>query len=261
MEKRLRKYINRKFFFYPKTDKIIEVREELFSLMLDKYTDCLESGLPKDECYERAIEMMEDYKNAIREVETGSSLATLKKSLVSMAAFSSFYFITLTFIYLLVSMVVLKSFDKTWLIIVGGAFVYLLYFSIIAYRYARLFNFRALARCGIALIYFSLAPILYVFPSLYLSVVHSINIWPYSWLIVIALGFLYILTDYLAYRNSISSLERDIHLLAAGLLLTTALYLAASLWFSLWGIAWLVYVLYLAFVSLAFYISEKVRKE
>jgi Na+/citrate or Na+/malate symporter len=72
---------------------------------------------------------------------------------------------------------------------------------------------------------------------------------------------LYILTDYLAYRNSISSLERDIHLLAAGLLLTTALYLAASLWFSLWGIAWLVYVLYLAFVSLAFYISEKVRKE
>lgn len=260
MEKKLRKYINKKFFFYPKTDKIIEVREELFSLMLDKYTDCLESGLAKDECYERAMEMMEDYKNAIREVETGSSLGALKKSLISMAAFSSFYFLALTFVYLLVSMVVLKSFEKTWLIVVGGAFVYLLYFSILAFRYARLFNFRALARCGVALIYISLVPILYVFPSLYLSVVHSTSIWSYSWLIVVTLGFFYILTDYLAYRNSISSLERDIHLLAAGLLLTTVLYLATSIWFRLWGIAWLVYVLYLAIVSLAFYISEKVKK-
>lgn len=261
MEKRLRKYINRKFFFYPKTDRIIEVREELFSLMLDKYTDCLESGLAKEECYRRALEMMEDYKNAIREVETGSSLAALKQSLVSMAAFSSFCFISLTFIYLLAGMVILKSFEKAWLIIVGGAFVYLLYLSVIAFRYARLFNFRALARWGIALIFISLVPVLYVFPSLYLSVVHSMNIWPYSWLIVVILGFLYILTDYMAYRNSISSLERDIRLLVAGLLFATLLYLGISIWFKLWGIAWLVYVLYLAFVSLAFYISEKVRKE
>lgn len=260
MEKNLRKYIDRRFFLYPKTEKIVEVREELFSIMLDKYRDCLDSGMPKDECYKRALEMMEDYKSAIREVETGSSLGALKKNLISTASFTSFYFIALTFVYLLVSMVVLKSFDKTWLIVAGGAFVYLLYFAFILYQYARLFNFRTLARCGIAMIYGSLVPILYVFPSLYLSVVRSISVWSFSWIVVIALAFLYIITDYLAYRSSISVLERDIHFLAAGLLLTTFLYLAASIWFQLWGIAWLVYVLYLALVSLAFYISEKTKR-
>lgn len=260
MEAKIRKHINRKFFMYPKIDKILEVREELYTIMLDKYNDCLDSGMTKEESYKKAIEMMADYKAAIKEVETGNSLGALKKNLITVASFSSFYFIALTFIYLLVSMVVLRTFEKTWLIPVGGAFVYLLYFSVIAYQYTKLFNFQTLKRCGIALIYFCLIPLLYVFPSLYLSVVQSRNIWPFSWVVVIFIGFLYIMTDYIAYRKRISSLERDIHILSAGFLFTTILYLAASMWFQLWSTAWIIYVLYLALASLAFYISEKTRK-
>ena len=93
---------------------------------------------------------MVDYKAAIKEVETGSSLSALRKNLISAATFSAFYFIALTFAFLFVSMFVLKSFEKTWLIAVGGAFMYLLYFSVIAYQYTRLFNFKTLTRCGIA---------------------------------------------------------------------------------------------------------------
>jgi hypothetical protein len=257
MEKKLRKYINRKFFLYPKTDKIIEVREELYSIMLDQYNDCLASGMSEEESYKKATEMTLDYKDAVKEVETGSSLGALKKNLISTASFSTFYFLTLTAIYLFVSIVVLKSFAKTWLIPVGGAFAFLLFFAVNGYQYASLFNFKALKRWGIGLIYASLVPILYVFPSLYLSVVHSKNVWGHSWLIAVILVFLYIITDYIAFRKRISSFERDIHLLASGLILTTILYLAASIWFHLWGSAWILYVVYLAIVSLAFYISEK----
>lgn len=260
MEKKLSKYINRRFFLYPKTDKILEVREELYSIMLDKYNDCLYSGMSEDESYKKAIEMMIDYKDAVKEVETGSSLNALKKNLISTASFSSFYFIMLTLIYLFISMVVLESFDKTWLIAVGGAFVYLVYFSVNVYGYAKLFNFKTLARCGIALIYFTLIPIIYVFPSLYLSVMHSRNVWNHSWLVVIIIIFLYILTDYIANRKHISMLERDIHLLASGFILTTILYLSASIWLHLWGIAWILYVVYLAIISLVFYIGEKIGK-
>jgi len=259
MEKKLRKLLNRKFALYPRTDKIIEVRDELYSIMLDKYNDCLESGLSREEGYKEAAEMMIDYKDAIKEVETGSSLSALRKNLISTATFSTFYFIAVTFAYLFVSMFVLKTFEKTWLIAVGGAFLYLLYFSVIAYQYTRLFNFNTLRRCGIALIYFSLIPILYVFPSLYLSVVHSRNVWSFSWLVMIIIGFLYILSDYIANRKRISTLERDIHILAAGFLLTTGLYLSASIWFHLWSTAWIVYVLYLALASLAFYLGEKTK--
>jgi len=109
MKEKLRKYINRKFFLYPKTKEIIEVREELYSIMLDKYNDCLHSGMSAEESYKRAIEMMIDYKQAIREVEKGSSLSALKKDLISTASICSFHFITLTLIYFFVSMVVLKS--------------------------------------------------------------------------------------------------------------------------------------------------------
>ncbi len=69
METKLRKYVNRKFLLYPKTNEIVEVREELYSIMLDKYNDCLDMGITQDECYKKAIEMMADYKEAIREVE------------------------------------------------------------------------------------------------------------------------------------------------------------------------------------------------
>lgn len=257
MEKKLRKYINKKFFLYPKTTEIIEVREELYSIMLDKYKDCLNDGMSVEESYNKAIEMMIDYKAAIREIETGSSLSALKKNLISTASISSFYFTMLTLIYIFVSMIVLKTFEKAWLIVVGGAFLYLVYFSIIIYKYARLFNFKTLARCSIALIFFNLIPMLYVFPSLYLSVVYSYNIWNHSWLIVIVIIFLYIMTDYLANRKHISILGRGIRLLVAGFILTTILYLSASIWFHLWSIAWILYIAYLAIISLIFYIGEK----
>jgi hypothetical protein len=256
MEKKLRKYINRKFFLYPKTEKIIEVREELYSIMLDQYSDCLAAGISQEQSYKKAIEMTLDYKSAVKEVETGSSMGALKKNLISTASFSTFYFLTLTAIFLFVSIVVLNSFEKTWLVPVAGAFIYLLYAAINGYQYANLFNFDAWKRWGIAIIYATLVPLLYVLPSMYLWVVKGKNIWGYSWLIVIVLAFLYIVTDYIANRKLISSLERDLRLMAAGLILTTFLYLAVSVRFNLWGSAWIIFVLYLALVSLAFYIGE-----
>ena len=86
-------------------------------------------------------------------------------------------------------MVILKTFEKTWLIAVGGAFIYLVYFSASTYGYAQLFNFKRLKRWGILLIYASLVPIFYVFPSLYLSVVYSKSIWRHSWITVLILAF------------------------------------------------------------------------
>lgn len=261
MENKLRKYINKKFRLYPKTIEILEVREELFSIILDKYNDCIQTGMNEEQSFREAIELMVDYKEAVREVETGSSLSALKRKAISMAAISTFYFVMLTAVYLFVSMVVVGSFEHTWLIAVGGAFIYLVYFSINAYQYTKLFNLNILSRCGIGLIYFTLIPVFYVFPSLYVAVMGYPSIWGQSWLIIILILLLYIMTDYIVYRKQISTLQRGLHLIAAGFALTTILYLFVSIWFDLWGTAWIVYVLYLALISLAFYIWEKTGKE
>jgi len=260
MEKKLRKYISRKFLFYPKTKEIIEVREELYSIMLDKYNDCLLSGMSAEESYEKAIEMMVDYKEAVREVETGSSLSALKRNIISTAAISSFYFVMLTLIYLFVSMVIMKSFEKTWLITVGGAFLYFVYFAINGYLYAKLFNLKVLTRCGIGAIYLSLIPVFYVLPSLYLYVIQSKDVWNRSWISILIIIIVYILNDYKANLKHISKLEKVLHLIVAGFIFTTVLYLIISIRFNLWGIAWMLYVAYLAIVSFVFYIREKMGK-
>jgi len=261
MQNKLRKYINKKFRLYPKTKEILEVREELFSIILDKYNDSIQSGMNEEQSYREAIGLMVDYKDAIREVETGSSLSALKRNVISVVAFSTFYFVMLTAVYLFVSMVALDTFEHTWLIAVGGTFVYLVYFAVKAYQYATLFNLRILARCGIGLIYFTFIPVFYVFPSLYVSVMGNLSIWGQSWLIIALIVMLYILTDYFVYRKEISPLQRGLHLIIAGLILTTILYLTISIWFHLWGTAWIIYVVFLALVSLTFYIGEKTGKE
>jgi hypothetical protein len=261
MENKLRKYINKKFRMYPKTKEILEVREELFSIILDKYNDCRLSGLDGEHSYREAIEMMGDYKQAIREVETGSSLSALKRNVISIAAFSTFYFMMLTAAYLFVSMVLVDTFEHTWLIAVGGAFVYLVYFSLKVYQYAKLFNLNILARCGIGLVFLSLIPVFYVFPSLYVMVMGYSSIWSRSWIIILWILLLYILTDYLVYRKGTSILFRGLHIIVAGFVLTTILYLSASLWLGLWSTAWILFVAYLALISLAFYFIEKTGKE
>ncbi|CAK7024154.1 hypothetical protein [Tissierella sp.] len=261
MEEKLKRYINRKFLLYPKTKEILEVRDELYSIMLDKYNDCLNMGITQEESYKRATEMMVDYKEAIREVEKGSSLGALKKTLVNIGSFTTFYFIILTFIYFFVSVIILKSFNKTWLIVVGGSFIYLVYFSINLYEYAKLFSFKALGRWGIAFIYISLIPLIYVFPSLYLSIVYSKNIWNRSWLIIIIIVFFYIITDYIVNRKHISIVEKDIRLFASGFILTTFLYLFISMKFKIWSIAWVLYVLYLSLISIIFHIGRNKRMD
>ena len=122
MENKLRKHINKRFRLYPKTTEILEVREELFSIMVDKYRDCLEAGKTEDQSFQEATDMMVDYKEAIAEVESGSSHSALRRMLVSVAAFTTFYFVALTSVYLFASMVVVRSFERTWLLAVAGAF-------------------------------------------------------------------------------------------------------------------------------------------
>jgi hypothetical protein len=260
MENNLRKYIDRKFFMYPKTNEIVELREELYSMMQDKYNDCLKEGLPAEQSYKEAISILTDYKTAIREVETGSSLGALKKKLVSSLAFSAFYFIALTCIYLYVSMISLNSFEQSWLIIVGGAFVYLIYFAASMSSYAKLFDMRILTRCSVGVLFLSIIPLVYVFPNLVLSELYSVNTWNHSWIVIPILLFIYLLVDLIMFGKNTPKLFKDIQLLVAGFILTTIVYLIVSVQYDLWSRAWIMYVAYLAIVSLVLFIDEKAKQ-
>ncbi len=259
MKDKLRVYINRKFLIYPKTTGIVELKEELFSMMCDKYDDCQKKGLTKAASYKQALTFMEDYKTAIREVERGSSLEALRKKLVGFLSFTAFYFTIFTAVYLFISMVTLNTFEKTWLIIVAGAFIYLIYFSINMFGYAKMFDMPTFSRISLGCLFLSFVPTLYVFPSLFLVEVFSRDIWNFSWLIVPVLGFIYVITDLFIFGKKTNKLAFDLELAFAGLICTASVYLFISYICNLWGVAWIIFVVYLAIIALAVYINEKIR--
>lgn len=259
MEERLRKYVNRKFRMYPKTRDIVELREELYSMMCDKYEDCIKSGMSKDKSYRKALTFMEDYRLAIREVETGSALAALRKKFLGTIAFSVFYLVLLTGIYLYVSMVALKSFQNTWLIGVGGVFVFLIFIAGNIISYAKMFDMKGLLRGGVGFLFLCFMPLLYVFPSLLLDELYNISVWEYSWLLVPIVVLLWATTDIIIFGKSTGKLFLIGEWLFAGFLLTSIIYLCISYFYGLWSVAWIIYLAYLAVVALAVFIS-KIKK-
>lgn len=260
MKQKLRKYVFRKFRGYPKTKEIVDLREELYAMMCDKYDDELAQGKSNEDAYREALTLMNGYRDAVREVETGSSRAALRKTLISSLTFSALYFLLLTFLYLFLSLVTFESFEKTWLIFVGGAFLYLIYFSCNMLWYASRFSLQMLKRISVAVLFFSLIPTVFVFPSLLCSVLYHKNIWFYSWIFVLVILFLWLLVDLLCFARKGGQIACTIEWILAGLLFTTVLFLGISFRFSLWNVAWLSYVAYLCIVAAVFWVSENRKK-
>ena len=74
MKEQLRKYICKRFRRYPKTKEILELREELYSMMCDKFDDCVAQGGSEKESLRKACELMQDCKSAVREVASRAML-------------------------------------------------------------------------------------------------------------------------------------------------------------------------------------------
>lgn len=255
MKEQLKKYAAKKFRRYPKTKEIVELREELYSMMCDKYDDCIAGGMSEKESYRNACELMQDCKSAVREVEMGSSLGALRKKLTDILAFSAVYLLTLTCAYLILSLFVFESFEKTWLITVAGAFVYLIYIACSLYNYARMFRFNKLTRIAFGGIFFSLLPMLYVLPSMITSILLDRSVWDWSWLSVLVLSLLYLAADMTFFAES--KLCFRLEFAGLGLVTATLIYLTASMRWGIWNIAWIVFVIYLVIVAFAIYMAEK----
>ena len=254
MKEELKKYAWRKFRRYPKTKEITDLREELWSMMCDKYDDCVAAGMEEKEAARQAKELLNDCTAAVRDAELGSSMGALRRLLVGLLTFSAAFMLALTCVYLFLSLVTLKSFDKTWMLIVAGSFVYVLYVAVKLYNYARSFGFRGPTRAAFGGIFLALVPLLYVLPSLASSVLFGANVWGRSWLLVPLIAALWLTADMILYARGTKAFWWE--LAALGFLFTTLIFLSFSVFTGAWNVAWLVYVLYLVIVAFAIYFAE-----
>lgn len=257
MKEKLRVYLSRKFMMYPKTNAILALKKELYSMMCDRYDDCVEKGMSKGAAYREALTFMKGYRTAVREVQAGNSADAVRQKLVGSMIFMAFYFIVLTAVYLFCSMVVLKSFDTSWLIMVFGACVFFIYFSANLINYARVFALPWLKRVAIMALFLSLIPLLYVFPSLCCNVLRGIDLWGTLWAIIPLILFALGITDLTIFGKETNRVLYWLELAGVGLMLTTFLYVVISLLFHAWGIAWILYVLYMAVAAMVAYVAVK----
>jgi len=241
-----------KFLLYPKTKEILELREELYSMMCDSYDDYRKSGLPPKECYNRSLEIMEDYRSAVKEVERGGTIEAMRRNTVLLTLT---YFLILTAVFFIVSLVVLDGFQYSWLIVVGGAYLYLFVLSISFFIYGKLFNVRSISRLSLFGLFISAVLLGYAFPSLYISVMGFTSIWSFSWLIIPVILFVYLLLDLLLFGRTGKRGLFWTELTFMSLVLTTAVYLIVSYFYDLWNVAWIVYIVLLAVLSVVFLIA------
>lgn len=254
MREELKKYAWRKFRRYPKTKEITDLRDELYSMMCDKYDDLTASGVDESEAARQAKELLNDCTAAVRDAELGSSMGALRRTLVGLLTFSAAFMLALTCVYLFLSLVTLGSFDKTWMLIVAGSFVYVVYVAVKLYNYARHFGFNGARRVAFGGVFLSLAPLLYVLPSLTANVLFDTNIWGKSWLIAPLLAAIWLTADMLLFARGTKAFWWEFA--ALGFLVTTVIFLTFSVFTGAWNVAWLVYVLYLVVVAFAIYFAE-----
>lgn len=251
MKEKLKKYVYGKFRHYPKTKEITELRDELYSMTCDKYEDCLSNGMNENDSYKEAVKIMCGYKAAIRETEKGSSYKAFKRKLINLLAFTAAYYLALTCIYLGISLI--HGFEDKWIIMVGGAFVYTIYITVMLFLYSKMFGHPVLKRVAMGGIFASLVPILYVYPSMLCDMFANKNIWDRSWLIVPAIVLVSVAVDMIVYRANKKALK--IEALCFGLLVCACVYLTLSMLTSMWHVTWMIFVIYVTIVAFILYLG------
>ncbi|MCI8554427.1 MAG: hypothetical protein HFJ80_05725 [Clostridiales bacterium] len=75
MIERIRQYLEQAFAGAPQTAKVLELREELFTNLLDKYNDLLRQGCSEEEAYAAVIAGVGDLEELVRSVQEPSPLS------------------------------------------------------------------------------------------------------------------------------------------------------------------------------------------
>lgn len=236
---KIKKTVNRKFSYYPETKEVLDLKEELLSIMIDKYND-LQDGTEKQK-YKECLEIMSSYKEVLHDIEVEASHPFLKDKLLGFSIFGTCYFLFVVLLYVIISQFVFQNYHSTISIVVAPSIIFSLITTVYILLYCKKMKLEVMTRICLGLSFFSLAVTLYVVPNFILTSIFDINIWHPSWLIIMVIGYIYLLVDKLIYPHS-SPKKRLIRNCLNLLALVTTLYLCVSFLTGLWSFTWLAFV-------------------
>lgn len=237
---KIKRTVEKKFSYYPETEDIIDLKEELLSIMLDKYND-LEDMTEKQKYNECLSLMMSSYKEVLHDLEIKSSRTVLKDKLLKFTLFSFSYFMIFVAAFLIIGHLFFESYKQATMIIIAPSILYLTFSAYYFWLYCKKMKFEVLKKICLGLIFFSLIAVVYVIPNLFLTFYTNFSFWHPSWLVILVIAYLYLVFDRLCYPIS-KPLFRLLNNCLNILFLGTIFFLALSLYIGHWHITWLVYV-------------------
>lgn len=245
---RIHKVIEKKFSYYPKTKEVLDLKEELLSIVLDKYND-LNEGTEQQKYKECMTFMKATYKQVLHDLEVESSKKILKDKILGFSIFGTFYFIVVSVIYIIVSQLIVHSYQKTYFIVLAAAIFFSFLISFFIYKYSKQMKFEKMTRVFLGISFLTFGISLFTIPSLYLSIYKNIHIWHPAWLIIFVLCTIYLFLDNYIYPN-LKPYARLIRNCLDLLMLFTTIYLIVSIFTKLWPVTWLIFILYIGCVEI-----------
>ena len=176
MIKRFRSFIDREFAGYPESKQLSDLKEELVSVLMDKYNDGLENGMNELDSYSKAIESMSDlraqYKDEMDALHFTKDEVVAKT--INTFIVSILYFLGLTIVFLALQFTIGKKGEPAWLVWPLGAMIYVVSLFVMLNQNGKLSKSKLLKRGSIYGIGMALATLLYmvmlfghkVFPSM-----------------------------------------------------------------------------------------------
>lgn len=237
---RITKAVEKRFSYYPKTKEVLDLKEELLSIMLDKYND-LETGTENQKYKECMSIMLSSYKQVLHDLEVESSRKILKDKLIGFSIFGTSYFLIVALIYIIVSQFIVKSYLRTYFIMLAPTILFILIIAFFMFKYCKKMKYEVMIRISLGLIFLAFAIVIYTIPCLYLHIYKSAEYWHPNWLIFFAVGSIYVLVDSAVYPNKhpfLRLIRNCLNLLA----IFTTIYLAVSILFGYWHVTWLIFV-------------------
>ncbi len=238
---KIKKAVEKRFSYYPKTKEVLDLKEELLSIMLDKYND-LEEGNEIQKYKECMAIMLSSYKQVLHDLEVESSRKILKDKLLGFSIFGTSYFLTVVLIYVIISQFIIKSFLKTYFIVLAPSILFTVIIAVFMFRYCKKMKYEVMTRISMGLCFLSVAIVLYTIPCFYLSIYQDINRWYSNWLIFLIMGSIYLVVDSIIYPSKkplIRLIRNCLNLLA----IFTTIYLTISLLFGYWHVTWLIFII------------------
>lgn len=237
---RIKKAVDKRFSYYPKTKEVLDLKEELLSIMIDKYND-LETGTENQKYKECIAIMLSSYKQVLHDLEVESSRKILTDKILGFSIFSTIYFLVIVLVYILVSQFIVESFLSTYFIVLAPTILFLLIISSFIFKYCQKMKHEVMTRVSLGLIFLSLAISLYTIPCFFFVIYKDVNLWHPLWLVFLVVGSIYVVVDSIVYPSK-KPLIRLIRICLNTLAIFTTLYLVISILFGYWHVTWLIFV-------------------